>query len=492
MGSYKFRLKSRLKRWVAFGVAAGGRPRDQASQDTNRKLVALAWPIAAAMLGDTLMGLVDTKLVGALGPASLGGVGIATVFVFLLYAIVFGLVRGVKIRVAYAVGGNRRHDALPYVQAGVFLSAIVGIVAFLIGRDVSWALRGLSVDPEIREPARIFFAAITYGSPATCMLAATVQHRQALGDSRTPMIVGLVGNVVNATLAYSLIYGKLGLPALGVAGCGYATAATQWLELAAMLAILIREAKRERRSSLSFRDALREVTELGVPTGLQFGFEMLAFTAFTAILGNIGSRQIAAHMIALNTIRASFLPGVAIAEAASVLVGVALGSQMLAVDRLAEADRITRAALRLAISFMAMCGVVFALFGGSIAALFTPDLVVVAIARRLLLVAAVFQVLDAMNIVLRGALRGAKDVRVVAFLGITIMWTCLPTSAFVLGKVLGWGALGGWCGFVAETTFSAILFWRRWSRGAWRKKVIDLKSSGSQSARTQAEAAAAA
>src|SRR5450432_3831400 len=106
MRHVKLRLKLRLKRWVAYGMNAGGRPRDQADRNTNRELVALAWPIAAAMLGDTCMGLVDTKLVGSLGPAALGGVGIATVFVFLIYAIVFGLVRGVKIRVAYAVGGQ--------------------------------------------------------------------------------------------------------------------------------------------------------------------------------------------------------------------------------------------------------------------------------------------------------------------------------------------------------------------------------------------------
>ncbi|MEO8875849.1 MAG: MATE family efflux transporter, partial [Polyangiaceae bacterium] len=235
MGHFILRHKARLKRWVVSGLDAGGRPHDRANRKTNHELVALAWPIATAMLGDTLMGLVDTKLVGSLGSSALGGVGIATVFVFLSYAIVFGLVRGVKIRVAYAVGGDRREDAVRYVHAGIFLSAIVGVIAFVIGRDISWSLRALAVDPEIMEPAKLFFAAITFGSPATCMLAALVQHRQALGDARTPMAVGLAGNVFNAALAYSLIYGKLGFPALGVAGCGYATAFTQWLELAALL-----------------------------------------------------------------------------------------------------------------------------------------------------------------------------------------------------------------------------------------------------------------
>jgi MATE family multidrug resistance protein len=145
------------------------------------------------------------------------------------------------------------------------------------------------------------------------------------------------------------------------------------------------------------------------------------------------------------------------------MVGRALGA-----GRMPDADRATNAALKLAAGFMAACGVVFAIAGGAIARAFTDDVIVAQTAQRLLWVAAIFQVLDAVNIVLRGALRGAKDVRYAAFLGIAIVWTCVPTAAFFLGKLAGLGALGGWLGFIAETTIGAALFWRRWKRGAWR------------------------
>jgi multidrug resistance protein, MATE family len=167
--------------------------------------------------------------------------------------------------------------------------------------------------------------------------------------------------------------------------------------------------------------------------------------------------------VALATIRVSFLPGVAVGEAASVLVGRALAQR-----RLKEADRVTRAAILVAVSFMALCGVVFATCGGAIAHAFTSDEGVAAVARRLLLLAAVFQVLDGVQIVLRGALRGAKDVRVPAYIGIAVVWSCVPVAAFFLGKMAGWGALGGWCGFVVETILASVLFGFRWSRGAWR------------------------
>ncbi len=470
------RHKSRKRRRVAHEqqprlVLLDGRPQqrdEKEKKSPRRELVQLAWPIAAAMLGETAIGLVDTKLVGGLGPSALGGVGIATTLMFLGYSIVFGLMRGVKVRTAHAIGEGRPEDGFVYARSGLAMGAALGFVVLFACRDVSPVLRLVGASPSIIPYARDFLAAVTLGAPATAMLAALIQHRQAIGDSRTPMLVGIGGNIVNALLGWSLIYGHFGLPALGVRGTGYSTALTEAIELAIMIALLVRSerkalAKGGRPSELSLRQAARDVAELGVPTGLQFTTEMLAFTAFTAVISGIGPNEIAAHQIALNVIRVSFLPGVAIGEAASVMVGTALGRRSLA-----DADAATKSGLQVGVGFMAICGLVFAAGGGVIASFFSTDPSVVAIARRLLLIAAVFQVLDAVNIVLRGALRGAKDVRVAAIIGIGVIWTFVPTAAYFLGKVAGLGALGGWLGFVGETTAAAILFWLRWTRGAWR------------------------
>jgi MATE family multidrug resistance protein len=254
-----------------------------------------------------------------------------------------------------------------------------------------------------------------------------------------------------------------------VAGSGFATATTQWVELGVMAFLLAKTARSDAQkpatSRITYRQCVRELIGIGVPGGLQMAGELLAFNAFTAILGSIGAAEMAAHQIALVTIRTSFLPGIAVGEASCILVGRALGRRLLP-----EADRANRAAITLAVGFMASCGVIFGVFGGAIARGFTSDTEVAAIARSLLLVAALFQVLDAFNVVLRGSLRGAEDVRVPAFLGIAIVWTCVPTAAFFLGKLAGWGALGGWCGFLGETILATILFGRRWSRGTWREK----------------------
>jgi len=482
----KWLSELRHKRWVAPGLRllAGGRRlrpdtgsrlhglmtivqrglrKRPGERGTMGELTQLAWPIAAGMLGETALGLCDTKLVGALGPAALAGVGVASMLLFLFYSFVFGMMRGVKVRTAYAVGQGRPEDAVRYAEAGVALGALAGVLVFAATRDLGGVLAWLGVDDAMIPYAREFIAARAYGAVGTCGAAALIQYLQGVGDSRSPMVVGIAGNVANAALAYALIYGHLGLPALGVRGAGFATAATELCELAALLWIVRRRAARGPRPALARGVALREVATLGVPTGLHFVLEVAAFTTFTAILGSMPPEQMAAHQIAFAIIRVSFLPGAAVAEAASVLVARALGNRSLA-----EADRATRAALALGIGFMSVCGVGFALFGAKLAAAFSEEPAVVAVARRLLLVAALFQTLDAVNMILRGSLRGAKDVRWVAVVGTTVAWISIPGAALVLGRLAGWGALGGWIGFVLETTLASTLLWWRWSKGAWR------------------------
>ncbi len=430
----------------------------------RKEVFHLAWPIVVATGGETMMSLVDTKLVGGLGPAALGGVGVGAMFMHLGYSLAYGGMRAVKVQTAHAVGEGRPQDGQRYAQAGILLGVAVGAVMFVVGRDISWLLRLIGIEEELIGPACTFASAVTFGSIGSMVVLALQQHRQALGDTRTPMVVGLCANVINAVLAYSLIYGHLGLPALGVQGAGYATASCEYFECIVLGGLLLRDMRRSRKSTLPLREATRGVLELGLPTAAQFGGETLAFSAFTAVLGSMPSSEIASHQISLAVIRTSFLPGIAIGEAGSILVGRSLGER-----RIDQADRATMAALRLAVGLMAAAGLVFAVFGGAIARVFSTDADVIRITQRLLLVAAVFQVLDAINIVLRGALRGAKDVKAVAFIGTAVVWTCVPTAAYVLGKLAGLGAFGGWLGFIAETVFSAAFFGLRYARGGWRR-----------------------
>src|SRR5262249_35006716 len=150
------------------------------------------------------------------------------------YSLTFGGMRGVKVRVAHAIGEGNGHHGSAYARAGLAIGATFGLVVMLACRNVGPVLLRLGVSPELGPYATDFLAAVTLGAPATCALSALIQHRQAMGDSRTPMIVGIAGNAFNALFAYLLIYGhgRLGIPALGVRGAGLSTAITETLELA--------------------------------------------------------------------------------------------------------------------------------------------------------------------------------------------------------------------------------------------------------------------
>jgi MATE family multidrug resistance protein len=384
--------------------------------------------------------------------------------------------RGVKIRASHAFGEGRRDETYAILAAGMGAGLVLGAGVFVFGRDASWLFTLTKADPEIVPFGREFLRAITWGAPATCALAALIQHRQAIGDSRSPMVVQLGGNLFHGIAGYSLIYGKCGLPALGVVGAGYATTVTEMLEFAVLFALALRDGRGLVRQALSgARRALSEIFEVGAPTGIQFVLEVFAFTALTSILGSIASTEIAAHQIALMVLRGSFLPGIAISEAACVLVGQSLGAR----DD-SRVPTVARAALKLGMGFMTACGVVFAVFGRKIAGAFTDDAAVVNVATHLLWVAAGFQVLDAISIVLRGVLRGAKDATFVAVAGVSISFLTIPTCAYALGVKCGMGALGGWLGFVAETALAAPILYARLRRAPWRSSLAVATAAGNE------------
>ncbi len=451
------------KRGVASLSLIASEERPWVSAMTVREVFGFSIPLALSMLGETAVMAVDTKLVGVLGRNALGGVGFAIMLLYVGYVVTFGLERGVKVRTAYAVGRGEPDEGIRYAQGGALLALVAGLMIWVLGRDISPLLRLLRMDAPMIPYARDFFAAVTWGAPGMCVQSALIQHRQGLGQTRLPMVVTMTGNAINVVLALLLIHGFGPVPALGVRGAGYGTAIAVTINAIVFVALLLRDAARVNPLLKVWR-AMRDVLSLGAPTAAQFGFELLAMSTFTALLSSIAAVEVAAHQIALTIIRVSFLPGVAVSEATSVLVGQSLGGR-----NVKRADEVVRAALVIAVTFMSVWALIFAALGGTIAGFFDKDPEVQQIATRLLMIAAAFQVCDAINIVLRGALRGAKDVMFSAFVSASIIWLTVPTAAWLLGHKMGWGAFGGWLGFVAETTVAAIVLGHRWWRGPWRR-----------------------
>jgi MATE family multidrug resistance protein len=414
----------------------------------------LAWPIGVSMLSYSVMTLVDTLFVGRLGATALAGVSVGGVAFFTLLCFGFGLLRSVKVLVSQAVGSGRG-DVLRFVGAGLTLAVVLGVAELGGGWLVAEGLHLVTASEAVATHAGDYLRVRMIGAPLVLVAVALRESRYGSGDSTTPMRATLAANLANVALDYVLIF-PLGMGVRGAAWACVAAALVEagWLGLA------------QRQSGFGLgRRALAEVGavwRLGWPLGLQMLLEVGTFAVLTAIFASMSEVDVAAHQIALQVVHISFLPAFALGEAASVLVGQAIGARQ---HRLVPA--VARRTLLVAAGYTGLCGLVFALFASRIAGVFTADADLVRTAARLLWVAAAFQVFDAANIVARCVLRGTGDVRYPAVISVATAWLCTPPLALGLGYGLGLGVLGGWLGICVEIMLGAALLWWRLERRHW-------------------------
>ncbi len=421
-----------------------------------RELIRLSWPITLSTLSYSLMTLVDTLLVGGLGAAQLAGVGLGGTAAFALLCFSFGLLRGVKTLVAQAVGAGKREEIGSYLAAALVMAGGISLLTVVAGEIVATLLTRISATAAAGEAAATYLRWRILGAPAVLAYVALREVRYAQGDARSPMRATVIANGVNIALAYTFIFHL----DLGVAGAGMATAIAHFVEVG-VLALRQRE-HRDRLRGLQARH-LRELWQVGLPTGIQFTLEIGAFSILAALIAALSEVQMAAHQIALQVIHFSFLPAYAVAEAASVLAGQAVGA-----DRDELVLRVARIALWVTGIYTAAWTILLALGSPLIVAGFRSGDEVARYAVRLLHVAAVFQLFDGANIVARAVLRGAGDVKYAAWVGVISSWLFTPPLTWILGWKLGLGAFGGWLGLLAEIICGALLLWWRLERRTWK------------------------
>jgi MATE family multidrug resistance protein len=421
----------------------------------TRELVRLAWPITVSTLSYSAMTLCGTLFVASVGADELAGVGLAGVVAFALLCFAIGMLRGIKTVVAQARGAGRDELVDDYLGAGVGFALGLGGVALVGGWLLAPLAAGLCASPAAGAFAQEYLRLRILSAPVMLAYCALRETRYGEGDARTPMRASIVGNVLNIVLCAVLV---LGLD-LGVAGAAIATVIGE----SSQLAVLAWPA-RARLVRLRWRPvAARAVWAQGAPTGLQFVMEVGSFLLLTAVVAGMSSADGAAHQLVLQVVNVSFLPAHAIAEAASVLVGQAVGAGRFELVR-----RVAWRALALGLAYAAACTVVLGVGGGAIVSAMADDVHVAATATALVHVGLVFLLADAANVIARGVLRGAGDVRFAAVVGVLTAWALTPPTAYLLGIRAGWGAAGGWIGLAAEIILGATVFWVRVARGSWR------------------------
>jgi MATE family multidrug resistance protein len=434
-----------------------------------RELLGLAWPIAVSWVSFSVMTLVGTLFVGRLGSAALAGVGLGGTVAFSLLCFGFGMLRGVKVLVSQAVGAGRREDHHAILAAGLGWSFVMALVTMAIGELVATLLPSIAATAASGSAAGTYVRIRLLGAPLMLAAVALRETRYGLGDSRSPMVAAVAANVVNIVSDWLLIV----VLEIGVAGAAWSTILANGVELGLLVLAQRREAgwRGLRLGGVTLEDIAR-IWRIGSPTGIQFVLESGSFVLLAAMLASLSEVEMAAHQIAIQVIHFSFLPAFAVAEAASVLAGQAVGA-----NRDALVPRVAHVAMWATGLYTGACALAFAFAGAVLVGPFTPEAATREVAVRLLLVASLFQVFDAANIVARGVLRGTGDVRAAALIGIGTAWAMTPPLTWLLGLRMGWGALGGWIGLCLEVIVGAVLLWARLRRGAWLQHAAESRAN---------------
>lgn len=429
-----------------------------------RRTVLLAAPLVIGQSTSFGMNFVDTVMAGRLGRIDLGAVAIGSSVWAAGLLFVVGVLMAVSPAVAQLDGAGRRRQAGELARQALWLAAVLAVAMWLVMRNTAWIMDALEVDATVAGLALGYLDAISWGAPGFTGMLVLRFFSEGAGRTRPTMYIGLLGIACNIPLNYVLMFGKLGFPALGAVGCGWATAIVFWLQLFVMAAYIalrphyLRFGLFTRLPAPNPRE-IRGLLAVGLPIGFMIFFEGSLFVGAALLIGTLGSLPIAAHQVAINFASMTFMVPLGIAGATTVRVGNAIGRRDAHGARVAGL-----VGIGIAGGFGCLSALGMFLFPEAIARIYTAEREVIEFAAGLIMLAALFQVSDGLQAASAGALRGLKDTRLPMVYTIIAYWAVGMSLGYVLTFQRDWGPSGMWVGMIAGLSVAAVLlgtrFWR--------------------------------
>ncbi|PID76743.1 MAG: MATE family efflux transporter [Deltaproteobacteria bacterium] len=428
------------------------------------KIIRLALPILLAQLSQSSMGFVDTIMAGRVGAVDLAAVAVGSSLFFPVYLFLVGLLSAVTPLTAQAHGRRDKADIMRSFQQGVVAGVSCGLITMIIIWQLPLFLPILKVSPEIIPPAKGYLFAISLGMPFAGVFLALRSGGEGLSMTRLSMLTGFAGLLINIAANYIFIFGKLGLPAMGGVGCGWASA----IAIIAMMLTMIFLLHKGKVISIAglcrlepgLLKSMQDFFALGLPIGLSLFVECSIFAMISLLIARFGAKIVAAHQIALNFTSLLFIVPLSLSMALAIRVGFLIGRKQAA-----NMKRAVLAGLALAVFCSCLTGSFIVGLADIIVRLYTDELPVQEMAVHLLFFAALFQLSDAVQVNCAGALRGCKDTKIPMLLMVLAYWVIGLPIGYGLG-ILGWGGMtpgakGFWIGLICGLTISAILLGRR-------------------------------
>ena len=428
----------------------------------------LAWPVILSLLSEAAVGLVDTLMVGRLGADAVAAVGVGAQLLGAVSIVTTAVGTGTVALVARHVGAGEPALVRRVVGQSIVTGFALGCLAIVpVELWTAGAVRLFGVAPSVVDLGVAFTRVVMLAIPGGAVLFVVGSALRAAGDTRTPLAIGLVVNVVNVVLNYGLIFGRLGMPELGVRGSAAASASAFTIGAVIGVALLARGRLRVRFGRGDLRPegrTIARIARIGVPTGVEQLAMQTGFLVYLVFASRYGTSAVAAYFIGVRILALSFLPGVGFATAAAALVGQHLGA---GAPRTAEDAGWV--ATRMAVVLMSGAGLVLLLFAAPIARLFVDDAAVIEDTRWFIYMLGLCQPLMAVDYALGGALRGAGDTRfplLTLFIG---LYGCRLAFAWIVTHALALSVPWLWAALLGDYAARAALKSWRYRTGAWQR-----------------------
>jgi len=432
----------------------------------------LAYPVILGMLGHTLVAFVDNVMVGQLGTAELAAVSLANSFMFIAMSLGIGFSTAITPLVAKADGEGNFHYGKSTFKHGFFLCVILSFLLFFgvfLSKPILYVMQ---------QPQEVVELAIPYLNLVAASLIPLIvfqsfkQFSDGMSMTKYPMIATLIANIINVVLNYLFIFGKFGFPELGIVGAAIGTLVSRIIMVFYLWFLLLRNNKtRPYLLDLNFlnlsKEMINKLFNLGFPSAMQMFFEVAIFTAAIWLSGILGKNPQAANQIALNLSSMTFM----VAMGLSVVAMIRVGNQM-GLNKYAELRRIAFSIFLIAILFAIIFASLFLIFNDILPKLYldfddpskiSDNYEVLEIAKTLLIIAAIFQISDTIQVIALGALRGMQDVLIPTLITFISYWVIGFPISYYLSMYTEYKSTGIWIGLLAGLTASGLLLFIRFN-----------------------------
>ncbi len=432
----------------------------------------LATPVILGMLGHQVVALVDNIMVGQLGTAELAAVSLGNSFMFVAMSLGIGFSTAITPLVAEADGEGNREKGKSSFKHGLFLCIVLGLVLFAAVMFAKPLMYVMKQPPEVVDLAMPYLTWVAASLVPLIIFQGFKQFSDGLSMTRFPMYATIVANVVNVILNYMFIFGKWGAPELGVVGAAIGTLVSRVVMVLYLWYLLSRKEKSRyfvthiKIFTLS-KKMLKKLLSLGFPSAMQMFFEVAIFTSAVWLSGILGKNPQAANQIALNLASMTFMVAMGFSVAAVIRVGNQKG-----LKNFRELRRVAISIVLLTSILSLVFAVFFILFNGELPKIFldynsitdfADNHEVVAIAAQLLIIAAIFQFTDALQVVALGALRGMQDVKIPTVITFIAYWIIGFPISYYLSMHTSLESMGIWIGLLAGLSASGVMLFVRFN-----------------------------